>query len=715
MVAEPSVPSEISVWGVDLTSLAQVSRVTFAAPDPSWVFDGMYITGLLAYGTFGRQVCVYLTDTTSPVGVQPSVGIPSNLRPASSFVAVGSTTYGVFVTPQVNILGALSQQATYYLCTVSAVGLPSPVFRFYSDAAGSFGPLYSVPNLAYSAGTFYLGASRKTALRADASGTVYAQDGIYGVQLTFPTQSSMTAQEAYGSALINIGNTYSYDGSILVEDGFWEFPDGLSATIQPGAGSLSAGAYFYQATYEWVDAAGNVHYSAPSYALEVVVSASAAVQVIVPYTALTLKPNATVNLYRSAANTSSPLYKIGSFPNLLSSGTVTFSDALADSQIEGQQFLYAPQDGSGELENDPPPPFRYLTLTKTRAFGIPQDDPFALWYSKPLLPGRPVEWSSAQIIQIERQGGTPSGLGYVDTYAIVFKTQRIYYLFGDGPNAGGGGSQYGALQTISATTGCINNAATINATDGCYFVSSTGLSLIQKGSLDPHPTFGLPVQPLIQSLALSAGVIVPGQNTLRWISTTGAAVIYDYLLQKWYTFDNYAAVGATQWNSTMARLQANGVVYYEDPTTYLDDGHPVTMTVETSYLKLGQLTQGYAAVWYAMILGIYRDSHDLTIQVTYDYLDAPSQTYVFHAGAVGNLGAFGSGTTYGQDPLYGANIYPAYSTAYQPRLALQRQTCQAIKFTMTDSKITGRSATLNVLALELGVVGGLNRTAMRTQ
>lgn len=662
---------------------------------------------LQIYGVNGRAV-----QTSTLAG--PVQSIASNLRPASGFVAVNGTTYGIFVTSQSTISGALSQQATYFFCSVSSAGLPQPLFRFYSDAAGSAGPTVALPALTYANGVFYVGLPRKTALRTDATGTVYAQNGIYGVQLSFPAQSTVTIQEAYGTALANIGNVYSYDGSILVEDGFWEFPEGLNASVISG-GPIPAAAYFYQATYEWVDAAGNIHYSAPSFPVEVVTAAGSAVQITVPYTALTLKPNVTVNLYRSAANTSSPLYKVASVPNVLSNDSVIFTDALTDAQIQGQQFLYAPNDGSGELENDAPPPFRYLTLTKTRAFGIPQDDPYSLWFSKPLRPGRPVEWSSAQTIQIERQGGTPSGLGYVDTYAIVFKTSRMYYLYGDGPNAGGGGSAFGALQLISTTTGNTNSAAILNTTDGCFFQSATGLSLLQRGSLTPNAIFGLPVQPLVQSVSISGAVIVPAQNSYRWVTTQGTAIVYDYILQKWYTFDNYAAVGTIQWNNTAARLQANGVVYYEDTTTYLDDGSPVTMTLETAHLKLGQLTQGYAAVWYAEILGKYQDAHNLMIEIEYDFIGAPSQVYTFNAATNGNVGTFGSGKTYGSDPFFGVGVAPTYTAPYQIRVALQRQTCQSVKFKIYDSSITGRSATLNVLALQLGVIGGINRVPSRQQ
>lgn len=649
----------------------------------------------------GGPCTVTLLETIQGVRL---AGIPSSII---SDDEAEVTPYFIAASGAENRDGSVSQQGSFYLFKDTM-----NVKRFLGGTAAVDGNVLPVMNAL--GGSLSIALAQQVALRADATGTVYAQTGLVVVDFDFPDPSTAQILTLGTSATVTCGNTYAYDGAVLVEAGFWEFPDGISKSAVGSGGALSAGLYTYQITYEWVDSAGNTHYSAPSYPVQLTTVANDSVTLEIPYTALTLRTDATVNIYRSAVDSIGPLYFVASTPNLRD-GTPswTYTDTASDASIAGQRLLYAPPDGSGELENDPPPPFKLLVATKTRLFGVAEDDAFALWYSKPLLPGRPAEWSSAQVIRVETDGGAITALGALDAQCVLFKSSRVYYLPGDGPDAAGlpFNAFPQALTLISTTSGCNNPKSVLSTHEGVFFQADVGLQVLTR-SLQTDLDFGFEVQPLVQALDISGAISVPSQNQFRWTSTNGTAILYDYIQERWSTYTNYAAAAYIMWRGIPIRLESGGDLFYEDTSVYTDNLRPVTMTVETSWLKPAQLAQGYAAVWYAEILGDYVDTHKLRVEISYDYMPVSSQTVVWDPTT--NNVTYGTDTPYGNSPYYGSNSR-VYTAQYQVRVALARQTCQSVKFRISDASQAGASCRLNEITLQMGVIGGINRVPQNQQ
>lgn len=634
------------------------------------------------------------------------------LQLASLVYYLAGLPYFVASTPAFNRAGTASQQQFFLLVRADTMGL---VQRF--SAGSAYNATGSMPLPAVDGDALFLGLLERTALRVSPAGAVYASAGITATRFTFPSTTKLRVVPFGNTALVNCGNTYTYDGSKVVEAGFWEFPDGITASHTPAGSGISAGTYLYAACYQWTDAAGNTHYSAPSYPSPVVsantfgvtTAAGDSVTLTVPYTALTLRSDAVVVLYRTLVNKQGPFYRLptGTVPNRRDgTASFTFTDTASDADILGQPFLYAPPDGSGELEDDAPPPFLYVVGTKTRIFGIAEDDRTALWYSKPLVPGRPAEFSGTQILRVETDGGAVTGLGALDDNCVVFKTARTYYVPGQGPNTAGQPAN-GFPPTpvlISSTSGCTNPASILSTHSGVFFKSATGIQVLNR-SLSTDYNIGLPVQG-VNALTLTGAQIVPAQNQLRWTSAEGTALVFDYVLGRWSTYSNYAAVGYTSYGATFARLTSGGSVFYEDTSLYTDNLQPVPMVLETSWFKSAGTAQGWAAVWYAEILGTFVSNHSLQIDVYYDYLPTSAQTAYWNAAS--NEDLYGADSPYGTTTYYGNNAL-LYTEPYQPRIALQRQVCESIKFRITDTAQNGASCLINEVALQLGVIGGLNR------
>ncbi len=628
---------------INTTTAAGTSLSTFGTPTGA----GSLHLGAVATTTnsfrlffdwtaFGALAAGVGSTTVPQTGTSPPDVTTYGLNLAAQPVLVGTQIYIIAMSSLLNLSGGAAQQPAFYLMN----GSGSILQRFSGENAFLGGTV--IPHIQLlTDGRLFVGLAERTQLRADANGTIYSVAGLTSTYFTFPAVSNVQIVQFGNTALISCGNTYTYDGSNIVESGFWDFPDGISTVVAAG-GNLNAGIYIYIVTYEWQDAAGNVHYSETSYPIQVgtlaaPIALNSQVTLTIPYTDLTRKVGVTVNIYRTATAPGNaalldtglgPWFKIKSVPNL-TNGTASFTyvDTVTDASIQGQQFLYSPPDGTGELENFAPPPFAFMVATKTRVFGLAQDNPSTLWYSKPLVTGRPADFSLFQTLQIETNGGAVTALAALDTTAVIFKSNRVYYIPGDGPNSAGNGTFFPPPQLITSTSGCISQPSVLASSDGVFFKSSLGLQLLNR-SLQMAPTIGLPVQGFVD-LSLTGAQAITGQNQLRWTSKEGTALVYDYVTQRWCTYNGYDAVGYAAWNGTFARLRVDGSVWYEDQTTNLDNGAVIPMILETSWIKLADMAQGYAAIWYAMILGEFRDNHTLTIEIAYDYTDVPTQTVVF--------------------------------------------------------------------------------------
>lgn len=85
----------------------------------------------------------------------------------------------------------------------------------------------------------------------------------------------MVIEEIANALHMAAGFLWMYDGSKPVEHSFHVWPEDLGFSILVNGGGLGPQQYFYQATYEWTDAQGNLHRSAPSVPLEVDLSSLA--------------------------------------------------------------------------------------------------------------------------------------------------------------------------------------------------------------------------------------------------------------------------------------------------------------------------------------------------------------------------------------------------------------------------------------------------------
>lgn len=92
---------------------------------------------------------------------------------------------------------------------------------------------------------------------------IYTQTGVNLASFTIASEPSIPAEIA-ASLHLNGGFLWQYDGAKPVEHSFHVWPEDIGITGVSTSGSMTVQQYFYQVAYEWTDAQGILHRSAPS-------------------------------------------------------------------------------------------------------------------------------------------------------------------------------------------------------------------------------------------------------------------------------------------------------------------------------------------------------------------------------------------------------------------------------------------------------------------
>lgn len=221
------------------------------------------VTNVYSYNSVRSDYLEYNTinsvaTVSSPVVLKRSVGL------GSKAFMIGTTTYLL-----INYGGAY--QPTYYLMDASGNLIGELAYsNGVQYAYNQILPQGNVADTTVSIGYLFkdLLAPVNKSLTANSVNGIYTQTGIN--LAAFDLNSGMiSSNEIAGSLHITGGFLWMYDGTIPVEHGFFVWPEDIAATSTNTGGALKPQDYFYQVTYEWTDARGNIHRSSPSVPLEV--------------------------------------------------------------------------------------------------------------------------------------------------------------------------------------------------------------------------------------------------------------------------------------------------------------------------------------------------------------------------------------------------------------------------------------------------------------
>jgi hypothetical protein len=544
---------------------------------------------------------------------------------------------------------------------------------------------------------FQIGALTKGAVISN-----FGQQGVNLATLGFDKGAPIFAEIAQGLH-ISGGYLWHYDGTSVVEHGFHLYPEPIGADGQTG-GSMSAQTYTYYAVYEWTDAQGNIHQSAPSAARNITLITSTSVQVHVPCLRVTAKTATIGNpvkitIYRSSVAQPIP-YEVTNVktPTLNNPQTdyINFNDNKSDAQLVGKRILYT---FGGIIENIAAPAVSTSAIFKSRLFVVNSEDPNEIWFSKQVIEAVPVEFSDlltlyvAPTVTSQSSPGPIVAIASLDDKLIVLKKNALYYITGTGPDNTGQNNDFSDPTFIQSTIGCTNKHSVVTTPHGLMFQSDKGIWQLGRDLQCSY--IGAPVERFNASLVTSA-LAIPGTNQVRFSLDTGEKLVYDYYFDQWAVFTGITASASTVFAGVHTYLSNDGqTVLQQRPGFYRDGATPVVMSFETGWFKMAGL-QGFQRAYWFILLARYHSPHQLYFDVAYDYNDAPQQRTLFDTSPgypaayypEPNQSALNenfSNPNYGDSPYYGGpSPYGGTGTLEQVQVFFSQQKCQSFKITMQE-------------------------------
>lgn len=634
--------------------------------------------------------------------------------------------------PHVTVIHDAYLQPTYFLCnlynnipsniTFSVANVVSKIAHSVAGSVPSKKSSLSAVNILDS-GLYQTPILQKDLLftlstpNTNSGTSTYSQTGIMSAEFNFAKTNPITAN--LGQNLhIGAGILSMYDGATVVEHNFHLYPENISATQSTTGGSIAPGTYGFQVTYEWSDNQGQLHRSAPSPVLSVVVpsgTSTNSIELTLPTLRITAKKNVNIVVYRTAAN-GTVYYRLNSplnpITNLIGFNSVTYLDTASDASILANQQLYTT---GGEVVNSAAPATKFVGEFKNRLILIPDDNSSSYWYSKEVIPGSPVEFSNRFVENIGTTGGPVTAFMQMDGNGILFKENTISYISGDGPSPAGTDNNFTQAANIPSDVGCINNQSLVLMPIGIMFKSHKGIYLLSRDLSVSY--IGADVEKFNEFDVTSAELIAY-TNQVRFTLSNKTILVYDYFVNQWSTFTSLDAVSSVVIDNVFTYLQPNGLALQENQNTFTDNGAAIKLKIVTSWLSLAGL-QGFQRIYKALILGKYYGTHKLQIEIAYDFNPINTQRTYFDVTKELNSNIYGQDLTYGLNSPYGGN-YPTY----QWSVSTQKQTCEAIQFTISDVPQSGpyvnnqgntkiaqfnESLSLSAITLECGVKRGTNK------
>ncbi len=547
---------------------------------------------------------------------------------------------------------------------------------------------------------------------------VYAQSGMKLVRYTTVAPQS----EQFGDALyVNAGLLWQYDGVTLSEAGFPVYPEGITSAASNGTGLLdSSTSYSYRVYYEWTNARGE---RARSATAQIVTQATGAsdntITLTIPTCTHTEREGVSIVVYRTEGNPNivggAPFYRVSSpdpsstgnnayLENDTSSDAVDFTDGYTDAQLLSKELDY---QNTGELDNVTPPASKVMASAKNRIWFAGFEQASRAQYSKLNSRGRdPLENNNTNWIQVPEDGGDITAFAELNFHTVVFKEARAWAISGEGRDNVGQGF-FNLPQVASLDVGCVEPRSVVNTPAGVMFKSQKGIWRLGH-NLDMQ-YIGADVE-AYNSQNITAATVVPEQNHVIFLTSSGSTLVYNYLIGAWSRFTNHEGTSAVIWNGTYVYARNDGRLYKQNPSSYSDDGVHYSMRFVTAPIYVGGGPQGRQKIRHIRLLGEYYSPHELRVGLRFDHEPGASDSGTWDPSEGVTVSLYGSGA-------YGAGAYGGSGNpVYQARFNMPRQKCQSVQF-IIDTKHTGnagRAMSIQAMQILVGYEPGLHNVAVES-
>lgn len=519
-------------------------------------------------------------------------------------------------------------------------------------------------------------------------------------------KAALDALPSIGSTTVtgsfSAGFTITFDTPVAPIAQATVFENSLQASLV--SGNMSDGNYGYVAVYRWTDNTGKDHRSSPTLVvLNVELSGTGNTQAItirVPTLRLTEKVNVVLELYRTEDD-GTTFYKVTDDLDPALNDTavdyIDITDTLSDADLIRRELLYTT---GGVLQNIPAPACTLITVFNNR-LSVVEEDSNRVWFSKLNSAGFPVEFTDLIYRDTDPVGGEITSILAMNEKLAIFEKDSCFFIAGDGPNNLGQQDTFTQPEIVSTDIGSLRQNSVVLTPPGIMFQSRKGVWLLTPSLQLSY--VGSNVEQYNDSIITSAKVI--GElNQIRFTTDTQIALVYNYNLNRWATFDNHGALSAVVIENDYYYLREDGAIYKENRETFSDASSSIKMTIETGWMSFAEL-QGFQRIYHAMILGTFKSRHKLRVKVAYDFVDAWSQEVLIDTEDFIDPAAYGDDSPYGEGSPYGGS-----GNLYEARVDFARQKCTAVKILIEDAQSqVGEGFSLSSITLRAGAKSGSNK------
>ena len=550
---------------------------------------------------------------------------------------------------------------------------------------------------------------------AETIANVFAQSGLKLVSYDLTHRPGIVQ---YGrTAYVASGVLWAYDGVQLVEQGFHIYPELVTSVTANSTGSLDNDtSYSYRVYYEWTNARGERQRSTTS---EIVTQATGSSDDTNTLTIPTLShgskgADVSIVVYRTVGDPiitgGAPFYRVShSDPEQVgaalnryvandpTSDTVAFIDGLADADIRVRELDYL---NTGELDNTASQSAHIIGEAKSRVFVAGTEKQSRAYYSKKNNRGRDqLEFHDGLFIDVPEEGGPITAFGSLNHYLVVFKSDSCYAISGEGRSNLGSGF-FNLPQVVSLDVGCIEQRSIVNVPAGIMFKSNKGIWILGQNLQVQY------IGSFVESFNdqdITNATVIPEENHVIFLTSSGSALVYNYLVNAWSRWTNHAGHGGVIWNGVYTYARTDGKLYKQSATAYTDDGVHYAMKFRTAPVGVKGI-QGNQRIRSVRLLGTYFNPHELRLGLRYNHEPGVSDTGTWDPSDGISVDLYGEGA-------YGSGSYGGSgSPVYQVRFNLPRQKCQVVQFEIdtTNTGNAGRAMSIQAIQIEVGAKRGLH-------
>ena len=485
------------------------------------------------------------------------------------------------------------------------------------------------------------------------SGSTYSGKHPEMLTLQYHVSSSWKPVDVGGILYMPGGFLGRFDGNSVTENGFLYQVEGLSGSV--GSSSLGAGQGILQsgsvfatgplATASFVYSVIPVAYDAMGneerggYVSTLVLSLTGAIG-SVQNTASLSWPSITHTLRNGdrAPDIRFKVFRTGyvsgvpgvtrqridnpSYPilNSTASDYITFNDTFPEVTRAAGEVDYT------QIERMANPTSAITTLTPSAdrlfAAGVP-NRPDAILASKLRLGGA-IEFSDGDEISVDSAGGPLTALASMDGNLIAFKRARLF-----GANAYSGPDNsltstdpWPLTQLITSDVGAPAPAVLVSVagqTDqGIIFWSERGARIIDRSNTVRNDGWQIAK---FKGLTPVGGTQPEATEDARIYTAEGTTLVLNTRFDRWSTFPDQVAVGATTWKGNPTYLGPDGRCWTENTGSFLDNGRAYSMVIETGWIPLADSIQGLARVRQLYVIGDDYSPHTLRVEMAFDDRD----------------------------------------------------------------------------------------------